>query len=309
MNQRSRLRDSRSACVRRAISKREFLLRMLVSLCTVATPGAWSAAASCEQITGLDRVSHAPGAFVADMHGTVEAPAFVRSLVCNLLRSGRPVVLALEYPSDEQHFINEFLHTIGGKPQVALLSSPFWSRPTQDGRTSRAMLDLLDWVRQQLASGAHVRVVAFDSLPKSPLSGAAAFDARDAEMAVRLREDLARLAPDEFPVIFTGNVHARKTKGLPFLNAPSGAEQAEPLGYRLRDLGLVHINADYRGGSAWTCAATCGVQWLGKPGPGVSSFSIRPSADSAYDLEYFVGSFTASPPAAGKPISSKRGGL
>ncbi len=234
------------------------------------------------------------------MHGTVEAPAFVESLLCNLLRSGRDAVLALEYPSDEEHFIDEFLHAHGGKPQAALLATSFWSRPTQDGRTSRAMLDLLEWVRRQVVSGAHVRVVAFDSLPKSQLSGAVPFDARDAAMAARLREELARLSPDEFPVIFTGNVHARKTRGLPFLNAPPGAERAEPLGYRLRDLGFVHMNAAYRGGTAWTCgnASTCGVQQLGEPGPPVSSFSIRPSADPAYDLEYFVGSFTASPPAA-----------
>lgn len=239
------------------------------------------------------------------MHGTVEAPAFVKSLVCNLLGSGRAVVLALEYPSDEQHFIDQFLHAPVGKPELALLASPFWSRPTKDGRTSRAMLDLLDWVRQRVANGARVRVVAFDSMPTSPLSGAAAFDARDAAMAVRLREELARLAPVEFPVIFTGNVHTRKTQGLPFLNAPPSAEHAEPLGYRLRDLGFVHMNVAYRGGSAWICASTCGVQQLGQPGRAVSSFSIRPSTDPAYDLEYFVGSFTASLPATLKPTSGK----
>jgi hypothetical protein len=68
------------------------------------------------------------------MHGTAEAPAFVRALVCNLLQSGRAVVLALEYPSDEQHFIDEFLRARTRSPEVALLRSPFWTRPTQDGR-------------------------------------------------------------------------------------------------------------------------------------------------------------------------------
>jgi hypothetical protein len=281
-------------------------MSLVLCLCAVAAPEVGNTAAGCAQINGLDRVSGAPGAFVADMHGTVEAPAFVASLVCNLLSSGRPVLLALEYPSGEEHFIDAFLHARGERPQAALLSSPFWRRPMQDGRTSRAMLDLLDWARQQVAEGAQVRVVAFDSLPKSPLSGAAGFDERDAAMAARLREELARLSPHEFPLIFTGNVHARKTKGLPFLNAPPDAEQAEPLGYRLRDLSFVHVNAAYRGGSAWTCTETCGVRWFGKPGRAVSPVSIRPSRDPAYDLEYFVGPFTASPPAVADAGSGER---
>lgn len=261
-------------------------------LCAVVAPAARSAVLSCEPIVGLEPVAHGAGVFVADMRGTVEAPAFAKSLVCYLLRSGRAVVLALEYPSDEQHYIDEFLQAHSGKPQLALLASPFWSRRTQDGRTSRAMLDLLDWVRQQAASGARVRVVAFDSLPTSELSGATAFDARDAAMAAHLREELARLAPDEFPVIFTGNVHARKTKGLQALNAPPGMENAEPLGYRLRDQDFPHLNISYQGGFAWTCiaASPCRVQSLGEPGPAVTSFSIRRSEDPGYDLEYFVGS-------------------
>jgi hypothetical protein len=162
------------------------------------------------------------------------------------------------------------------------------------------MFDLLDWVRQQAVSGARVRVVAFDSLPTSQLSGAAAFDARDAAMAVRLRGELARLAPDEFPIILTGNVHARKTRGLHAVNAPPGMENAEPLGYRLGDLGFLYINMEYHGGSAWTCpsASSCGVGDLGKPGQTLSRYSIVPAEDPAYDLKYLVGALTASPPAA-----------
>jgi hypothetical protein len=76
-------------------------------------------------------------------------------------------------------------------------------------------------------------------------------------------------------------------------------ENAEPLGYRLKDLGYLHMNIDYRGGSAWVCPSStnCGVRKVGEPGGGVSSFSIVRSGDPAYDLQYFVGSLTASPPA------------
>jgi hypothetical protein len=119
-------------------------------------------------------------------------------------------------------------------------------------------------------------------------------------MAARLREELARLAPDEFPIIFTGNVHARKTGGLQAVNAPPGMENAKLLGYRLRDLGFIHMNIDYHGGSTWTCLSppSCGVRDAGKPGHALSSYSIVTSEDPAYDLNYLVGSLTASPPAA-----------
>ena len=54
-------------------------------------------------------------------------------------------------------------------------------------------------------------------------------------MADCLRHELCNLGADEVPVIFTGNVHARKTMGLQTLNAPPGLENAEPLGYRLKE--------------------------------------------------------------------------
>lgn len=234
------------------------------------------------------------------MHGTVEAPAFVGALVCHLSHSGRAVVLGLEYPSDEQHFIQEFLHARTDEPRPALLSTPFWIRPVQDGRTSRAMLELLYSVRRQIRNGARVRVVAFDSPSTHGPDATASFNARDEAMANRLRHELSNIGAEEIPLVFTGNVHARKTKGLRAMNAPSGMGNAEPLGYRLKDLGFVHMNIEFQGGSLWTCVSPskCGPQKLGEPGPAVSSFSIRPSADPAYDLQYFVGALTASLPAA-----------
>jgi hypothetical protein len=186
----------------------------LVCVFAAVMPPAVRATTPCEEIVGFNLVSRAPGIFVSDMHGTSEPPAFLRALVCNLVYSGRAVVIALEYPSAEQGFIDEFLRARTPTPQLVLLGSPFWSRPTQDGRTSRAMLSLLEWVRQETANGARIRVVAFDSLPatSNQPGSAASFDTRDRAMAQRLRQELSNAAADEMPVIFTGNVHARKTK-------------------------------------------------------------------------------------------------
>src|SRR5580700_12145912 len=73
---------------------------------------------------------------------------------------------------------------------------------------------------------------------------------------------------------------ARRTRAMqrssPAVNAPRGMQNAEPLGYRLRDLGLLHLNIDYHGGSAWTCLSpsSCRVRDVGKPGRTLSTYSI-----------------------------------
>jgi hypothetical protein len=118
-------------------------------------------------------------------------------------------------------------------------------------------------------------------------------------MAEYLRQALSDLGASEIPVIFAGNVHARKTKGLQAQNAPPGMENAEPLGYRLRDLGFLSLNIDYRGGTLWACftPSDCGARDLGARAPAAGGFAIVPSTDAAYDLKYSVGGLTASPPA------------
>ena len=292
---------SSSRSTRKTGIRRTFLLSIL--LCLFAAPICASAhsAASCTPISGLSRVLRVPGVFVGDMHGTAQSPSFVKALICHVLKSGRAVVLALEYPRNQQHF----LHSRSADPDQALLASPFWSRPTQDGRTSRAMLQLLNWIRGEIAEGAQVRVVAFGWEPPRTLTGTARFNARDGRMAANLRQELAIATPGDFPIIFTGNVHARKTKGLPFINAPPGAADAKPLGYRLRALPYLHLNIIHDGGSIWACYGTCGLHQFGKPGPAVHAFSIRPSSDPAYDLDYFVGPISASPPAIDGHASGK----
>lgn len=98
---------------------------------------------------------------------------------------------------------------------------------------------------------------------------------------------------------FAGQVHARKTQGLTFIGAPPDAKDAQPLGYRLKDRGFVHLGISYAGGSIWTCMPSgCGVQQGGTPGPAVRSFSITASDDPAYDAMYDAGRLTASRPAA-----------
>jgi hypothetical protein len=100
------------------------------------------------------------------------------------------------------------------------------------------------------------------------------------------------------PVIYTGNVHARKTRGLPLPGAPPGFGDVKPLSWHLRDRGDVHLGVNYQGGTAWMRVGEHGrVQAIGEPGPVLSSLSVTPSSDRGYDAYYAMGRLTASPPA------------
>jgi hypothetical protein len=64
------------------------------------------------------------GVVVGDMHGTVEAPQFIGALISHLVKSGRPIVVGLEYPRNEQADLDAFLHAApnGSRKTISLLS-------------------------------------------------------------------------------------------------------------------------------------------------------------------------------------------
>lgn len=82
---------------------------------------------------------------VGERHGTKEIPGFVAALACTALVDGRAVTLALEMPSSETDRLESYLASDGGATaRSRLVTSPFWHRPLQDGRSSAAMVDLLE---------------------------------------------------------------------------------------------------------------------------------------------------------------------
>jgi hypothetical protein len=50
---------------------------------------------ACNSIDGIEQVLTAPGVFIGDMHGTQEAPAFLRDLSCHVIRTGKSLVVAM----------------------------------------------------------------------------------------------------------------------------------------------------------------------------------------------------------------------
>lgn len=235
-----------------------------------------------------------PGSLVVfgEIHGTREVPAFVSRMACEAARWRRPVRVGVEFPVEEQARLDAFMASDGGaEARAALLDSPFWTRAAdrQDGRTSEAMLGMLESMR---ALRPAVSVFAFDT--GVPAGGTR--QDRDHGMADFIRATKAAAAPDELFIIHTGNVHARIQIGVPWDAA------FEPMAWSLLQdhPGLRALDVAHTGGTAWICTGqpiTCDARPLsGDPsaeGDGVELFA----QPGTFHGRYRVGAISASPPA------------
>lgn len=234
---------------------------------------------------------------IGEIHGTQETPA----LLASMLRqgSGRPWLLGLEIPRQEQERIDAFLHSDGGaRARAAVTAGGFWTRELQDGRSSAAMLQLIDAVRALRRGGRDIRIVCFDDVAEDGGSRD-----RDARMAQTLRTALAT-ERNRRAVALMGNYHARIGRGAPW-NA-----QQEFLGWHLRDLSPQSVDVGAPTGSSWVCHPECGVYRFGaERAPGDGTLRMGAQADEkGYVGTLTLPRFTASPPAvepaAAKPDSS-----
>ncbi|MGE5181931.1 MAG: hypothetical protein ACM31C_07705 [Acidobacteriota bacterium] len=233
---------------------------------------------ACErEIAGLDaHLAAGAIAWFGELHGTEQSPRFVGDVACQAARRGK-VQLALEIPSDEQPRLDRFL---GDGERAPLLDGPFWRG--RDGRSSEAMLALLERVRDLRAAGAAISVVAYDA------PGEADRDAAMASFVARARD------PGAVMVALSGNVHSRRTS--------FGA--IEPAVARLvaRGLTVTTFDVSSTGGTFWACVErdghlVCGEQRQHRGEPG-EPWTLGPPRDASHDAVYRVGETTASRPAA-----------
>lgn len=245
---------------------------------------------ACPAVEGVGQVLAAPGVFIGDMHGSTQSPAFLAALACHAIQSGRPVIVAMEYDATDQPVLDRFLQTADVEQGMAALTGTAHWTGNVDGRASVAMADALRRMHSDRRTPGSLKLVAYD------FSGADV-QQRDATSARHLQALHDQAPQDAFWILFGGNVHARKTIGLPFRNAPPGSEQHQPLGYKLRDWGLIHLNAMYRGGEFWGCTGAstdgCGVVAVGpacttdcRTDPVIRLHASDPAYDGVYDVSY-----------------------
>lgn len=210
---------------------------------------------SCKHIDGLAALLQ-PGSvlLLGEVHGTVESPAVAAAAVCLALEAHRSVTLALEIPREEAPRLLTFLSSDGAESgRTALLTGRFWQPEERDGRSSAAILALLEEVRNRQHSGQPVKVEPFDRVD---VHGA---QDRERAMAEQLKA-AAEAAPQNVLVVLAGNVHTRVTRGVPW------NERYEPMGFLLThaapNLRVTSLDIAYSQGSAWFCMNGCKVQPL-----------------------------------------------
>ena len=257
------------------------LLFALVGLST----GEASGQTDCASIPGLrPHLTAGRVILLGELHGTREAPAFVGSVVCHGLGLGLSVTVGLELPQIEAPYVERYLRSDGAPPdRAALVRAPFWLKDYQDGRSSQAMLSLLDEIRVRIERQEPVEVVLLDR-PE-------ARQERDAEMAARLLTAVGETPANLF-VVLTGNLHNRVTEGSRHL----GRRALDALGSER----VLSLNQAYSGGSAWVCLSDspCGPHEIRGRGGNLIGVEVGGMASSEhYHGTYGVGELHPSPPA------------
>jgi hypothetical protein len=247
-----------------------------------------AAADPCPTIAGIEPLLR-PGValLVGEIHGTKEGPAAVANVACVAVEEDLKVTVGLEIPQSENNRVQRYLESDGKlTDEVELLAGDFWQRDDQDGRSSRAMLRLIEALRKLRARSGRLEVVVLDN-PIAP-------QGRDLFMAQWLKLVIAD-APGRLLVTLTGNLHSRLT--------PFDDERA-PMGYLLArsspELDVISLQITHAGGTAWVCTPGdgCGVARLrgdATPNSGIELFDE--TTEDGYSGRYHVGRIAASPPA------------
>ena len=233
-------------------------------------------------------------------HGTNEIPAFVAGVLCNYAMAGRPAVLAWEFGREKQTAIADFLDSDGSvTARSALVDKALRG---QDGRSSAAILAMLDAARNLRTSGARVAIEAVDFGESDVLLPVYASEDRYALMSQNRRqalmainvEELSRHYEDHAIVFFTS--HASRGPG--HMQASKGVAYESATERLSRRVSLASLGFRFEAGSSWRCK-----------GPSVDKITCDAypmAAGRGYDeapLDSYVdlGPITASPPASDRP--------
>ena len=232
---------------------------------------------------------------LGEVPGTAQSPAFIVEVIERGHEKGLPIHLALELKSEEQEAIDRYLAGDGSaEARRALVSQGAWIAPRQDGRTSVAMVDLLEAVRLKREQGVRIHLTLFDRDGETPQQ-------REVAMA-NLLQAVAFKDPYALTIILTSNDQSRIRPG----RGPD--RRYQPLGRLLGQRRLSHrliaVDVAHAGGEAWHCAdetsESCAAQTIAPRGPQDGEWiTLQAIANKiGHHGWYHVGALEASPPAA-----------
>jgi hypothetical protein len=275
------------------------------------------AAATCQLPMGWAAVEarHTPYVVFGEVHGTVQAPAFVGETACALAERGDHILVAIEQWGKENEALQRAWNLTHAEFAAALRALPFW-QGRSDGVASEAMFAMLIRLHAIRASGKRIDIVAFDGpkddAQRARFAGLPGQGAREASQAENIRTAASSAQYDRI-LVLTGNAHAR------LLPVHFGPTPYDAMAMHLAPREQI-TSLDMRGdeGTTWVC------QMIGRPVPGkpidssqikcqpypysgkvspggkpriaVGASEDKVALDPAYDGYFFVGPVSASPP-------------
>lgn len=245
----------------------------------------------CSAPTGTDALWRPETRFVVvgEMHGTTETPAAFAEMVCAAAAQGA-VTVALELPQSMQPQLDAFLAAPDADTAAATLNGTMFLDPKMaDGRSSTAMLTMLESVRGLKAEGRDVAFHAFQPNRSRPRSLSQSY--YELDMAVGLTDAL-HARPEARVLVLVGNIHARKTHLERFDLMPATA--------LLPAKEVVSLLVVQQGGTAWNCGQdACGANPMAASYDATArGVMLTPYGEGAFDGVLALGPVTASPPVA-----------
>jgi hypothetical protein len=262
---------------------------------------------TCTPVPGAEKLWESPFTryvMVGETHGTNEAPELFADLACAASKK-RHVMVALEQPPEDQPAIDAFLKSNGdADARVQFLKAGMWNQPMKDGRSSQAMLNLFERLRQLKQEGRIRGAAAFQNYDLSvPFSNAN--EGMNRGMAALLKR-LAAANPDALVLAYGGSVHmSHDNVGDTGIASAAG---------RLPRAETKSVFIDGEEGSAWVCVNNECAPRPQSPQNLVCRAGIRQvvmlpkdGEPRGFDAVACIGKpLTASPPAV--PLPGKRSG-
>lgn len=215
-----------------------------------------------------------------EIHGTQQSPAFVGRVACSLAKSGRKVLIGVEFDAG----VDPRFQAAWALPHskfVDAFGRAGWAG-RQDGVASEAMFDLLVRLHALKAAGARIGIVAFNGARNNDqrnrlaeLPGQGPHEAAQAENISRAFQ----ASKYDVALILVGGIHAQKRL------VELEDIQFEPMAMRLAASGtIVSLKMKSAGGNAWNC--TLKGSYSPEPGKPIlnsaldcANHPVRPDAD------------------------------
>ena len=204
----------------------------------------------CGEIQNLEPLFEAeiPRVIVIDEgHGMQEPPAFVEALLCHSLARGFTTNLALEV-SDDKGLYKTYLQTQGKTDdKLALFDDWAWKGEFTDGRSSEAMLRLIDKARSYMLTGQNLSFTAFkaDNLKQENFADRSAYmQAYEKKMAENI---LVSAQSAQKTIVLVGNLHARRYR------YERGSSSYELMAKHMPAPYTSSFFIVHKGGTTWNC--------------------------------------------------------